>query len=89
MPPNERERYIGCALSVYSRTPRARARFTYHDVLQAADSINVACRGAGRGGKVQLYNEAHDSVIPGWYVKLEFGARNPQSQAHPAADRKE
>lgn len=69
VPPENREYYVGCVISVYSRTPGARARFSYESILQAADRIESTCA-SGRGGKTQIY-DTPVSAIPGWFVKLE------------------
>ena len=75
IPPNNRERYDGCVISVYSGTAGAHARFSFEDVMLNAGRIHHDCESSGRGGKRALFNEEEGRLVLGWFVKLESWVR--------------
>lgn len=72
IPPNNRQQYIGCMISVYSeKPPGTHAEFSYGDVLIITETIIQLCMSSGRVGYWRIYNEVEDRVVPGWFVNVQ------------------
>lgn len=70
IPQNDRENYDGCRISVFARTPGARARVSLEAILQVSDQIYRSCERSGRGGTSRLVGD-DDRPVPDWFVKLD------------------